>query len=64
MRSGSLTLDMHIVNSCPHLPSSVFGISYLSPEGIGTQADVFYAKVAAFRQSPAAEHSARVRNGP
>lgn len=46
-------LDMHVVNSCPRLPSSVFGISYLSPEGIGTQADVFYAKVAAFRQSPA-----------
>ena len=46
-------LDMHIVNSCPHLPGSVFGISYVSPEGIGTQADVFYVKVAAFRQSPA-----------
>jgi hypothetical protein len=43
-------LDMHIVNGCPHLASSVFGISYLSPEGIGTQADVFYLKVAAFRQ--------------
>jgi hypothetical protein len=46
-------LDMHIVNGCPHLASSVFGISYVSPEGIGTQADVFYARVAAFRQSPA-----------
>jgi hypothetical protein len=46
-------LDMHIVNSCPHLPGGVFGISYLSPEGIGTQADVFYARVAAFRRSPA-----------
>ena len=46
-------LDMHIVNSCPHLPGSVFGISYLSPEGIGTQADVFYVKVVGFRQSPA-----------
>ena len=46
-------LDMHIVKSCPHLPGSVFGISYLSPEGIGTQADVFYVKIAAFRQSPA-----------
>jgi hypothetical protein len=46
-------LDMHIVNSCPHLPGSVFGISYLSSEGIGTQADVFYLKVATFRQSPA-----------
>jgi hypothetical protein len=37
----------------PILPSSVFGISYLSPEGIDSQADVFYAKIAAFRQSPA-----------
>ena len=46
-------LDMHIVNSCAHLPGSVFGISYLSPQGIGTQADIFYVKVAAFRQSPA-----------
>lgn len=45
-------LDVHIVSGCPSLPSSVFGISYLSPEGIGTQADVFYAKVAVFRQSP------------
>jgi hypothetical protein len=26
---------------------------HLSPEGIGSQADVFYAKFAAFRQSPA-----------
>jgi len=46
-------LDVHIVGGCPHLPSSVIGISYLSPEGIGSQADVFYAKIAAFRQSPA-----------
>jgi hypothetical protein len=46
-------LDVHIVGGCSHLPSSVFGISYLSPEGIGSQADVFYAKIAAFRQSPA-----------
>lgn len=46
-------LDMHIVSGCPRLPTSVFGISYLSPEGIGSQADVFYAKIAAFRQSPA-----------
>ena len=46
-------LDMRVVNGCPHLASSVFGISYLSPEGIGTQADVFYARVASFRQSPA-----------
>src|SRR5215469_2477749 len=48
-------LDVHVVGSCPRLPISVFGISYLSPIGIGSQADVFYAKIAAFRQSPAAQ---------
>lgn len=46
-------LDVHIVSACPRLPTSVFGISYLSPEGIGSQADVFYIRIAAFRQSPA-----------
>jgi len=46
-------LDVHIVGGCPRLPTSVFGISYLSPEGIGSQADVFYTRIAAFRQSPA-----------
>jgi len=46
-------LDVHIVNGCPDLASSVFGISYLSPEGIGTQADVFYGKVAVFRRRTA-----------
>jgi hypothetical protein len=46
-------LDVHIVSGCPRLPTSVFGISYLSPEGIGSQADVFYTRIAAFRQSPA-----------
>ena len=39
-------LDVHIVSGCPGLPNSVFGISYLSPEGIGTQADVCYTKIA------------------
>ena len=46
-------LEVHIVSGCPRLPTSVFGISYLSPEGIGSQADVFYTRIAAFRQSPA-----------
>jgi hypothetical protein len=41
-------LDMHIVTGCPNLPSSVFGISYVSPAGIGSQADVFYTRITAF----------------
>ena len=45
-------LDVHIVSGCPRLPTNVFAISYLSPEGIGSQADVFYTRIAAFR-SPA-----------
>ena len=45
-------LDVHIVSGCLRLPTSVFGISYLSPEGIGSQADVFYTRIAAFRQNP------------
>jgi hypothetical protein len=48
-------LDVHIVSDCRSLPISVFGISYLSPEGIGSQADVFYARIAAFRKSNPAE---------
>ena len=49
-------LDVHIVRGCPRLPISVFGISYLSPAGIGSQADVFYSRIAAFRESsPSAE---------
>ena len=46
-------LEVHIVSGCPRLPTTVFGISYLSPEGIGSQADVFYTRIAAFRESPA-----------
>src|SRR5215469_13398280 len=41
--------DLRIVNDCPNLPISVFGISYVSYEGMGTQADVFYTKITAFR---------------
>ena len=49
-------LDVHIVRGGPRLPISVFGISYLSPAGIGSQADVFYSRIAAFRESsPQAE---------
>jgi hypothetical protein len=39
---------MHIVNSNPHLKGSVFGISYFSANAIGSQADVFYTKIASF----------------
>ena len=41
-------LHVHIVNSNPHLNGSVFGISYFSADGIGSQADVFYTKIASF----------------
>jgi hypothetical protein len=42
-------LHVHIVNSDPRLKGSVFGISYFSADGIGSQADVFYTKIAWFR---------------
>lgn len=41
-------LHVHIVNSDPHLKGSVFGISYISADNIGSQADVFYTKIAGF----------------
>jgi hypothetical protein len=41
--------DLRIVNGCPNFPISVFGISYVSYQGMGTQADVFYTKITAFR---------------
>ena len=50
-------LDLHIVNGCPNLPSSVFGISYVSPEGIGSQADVFYSKITRFQAGSPADRA-------
>lgn len=47
--------DLHIVNGCPNLPGTVFGISYVSPKGIGSQADVFYAKIIGFRTAGPAD---------
>ena len=41
-------LHVRIVNSDPHLKGSVFGISFISADNIGSQADVFYAKIAWF----------------
>jgi hypothetical protein len=41
-------LHVHIVNSDPHLKGSVFGISFFLADGIGSQADVFYTKIAWF----------------
>src|SRR4029077_3036435 len=41
-------LHVRIVNSNPHLNGSVFGISYFSADGIGSQADIFYTKIASF----------------
>ncbi len=42
-------LHVHIVNSDPHLKGSVFGISYFSADGIGSQADIFYSKIVGFQ---------------
>jgi hypothetical protein len=41
-------LDVHIINGLSHLKTSVFGISYLSSDEKGSQADVFYSKIADF----------------
>jgi|SRR5208282_5426134 len=41
-------LHVHIVNGPSYLKDSVYGISYLSAEESGTQADVFYSKIARF----------------
>lgn len=41
-------LHVHIVNSDPHLKGSVFGISFLSADGSGSQADVFFTKIVWF----------------
>jgi hypothetical protein len=48
-------LHVHIVNSNPHLNGSVFGISYFSADGIGSQADVFYTKIASFHDVSSVE---------
>jgi len=42
-------LHVHIVNSDPHLKGSVFGISFIAADNIGSQADVFYTKIAGFQ---------------
>ncbi len=42
-------LHMHIVNNDPHLKGSVFGISFFAADNIGSQADVFYTKIAGFQ---------------
>ena len=42
-------LHVHIVNSDPHLKGSVFGISFFAADNIGSQADVFYTKIAGFQ---------------
>ena len=48
-------LHVHIVNSNPRLKGSVFGISYFSADGIGSQADVFYTKIASFHSVSSVE---------
>jgi hypothetical protein len=40
--------DVRIVNSSSHVGSDVFGISYLSVDDAGSQADVFYSKIVRF----------------
>ena len=59
-------LHVHIVNSDPHLKGSVFGISYFSADGIGSQADVFYSKIVGFQgvSCCGTRNSARTRYGP
>ena len=42
-------LHVHIVNNDPHLKGSVFGISFFAADNIGSQADVFYTKIAGFQ---------------